>query len=198
MSVKASDNKPSGPQLKLNERQNGNDPATAKIVADAYRRFENELTRFVIHSFNMDSSDAQDLVHTAFEKFATYKELESVENPRAFLYRLVNNIATNNFRHGLVHTRYATQLQESSENIEANDEANPERLTQNRQTLNLIAEIIMEMPLRRREIVMLHRFEHLSYAEIGRRLKITEAAVRKHIKKALEEIVQGLKKRSGN
>ena len=54
--------------------------------------------------------------------------------------------------------------------------------------LEKISEQILKMPLKRRQILVMNRFEHLSYAEISRKIGITEAAVRKHIKRALQDI----------
>lgn len=160
------------------------------LVLSAYRQYREELCRFAARNYALLGAEVEDLIQTAFEKFATSPHLLSIENPRAFLYKLVNNMALNHFRHINVQQRFLADT--LSENLEgdASCDANPEHLAQHHESLATISQRILAMPEKRRQIVMMNRFEHLSYAEIGRRLGITEAAVRKHIKRAMQDIMQ--------
>lgn len=163
-----------------------------QCVFESYAQYESELTKFAARNFGIEFAEAQDVVHTAFEKFAGYKNVLEIENPRAYLYRLVNNIASNNFRHSTVHKKYVSKISDTDETSEGSEVGDPAVVNEHRQSLDLISELLLKMPVKRRRIVILNRFEHLSYAEIGRQLDISEAAVRKHIKKAMTEIREGM------
>lgn len=161
------------------------------FVLTAYRNYRTELERFLSRSYILDGAEIEDLIQSAFEKFATSPHLLSIENPRAFLYKLVNNLALNHFRHVNVKQRYENESNHESQESDAPAEVNPENIAQHHQQLEAISDCLLNMPEKRRQIVMMNRFEHLSYAEIGRRLGISEAAVRKHIKRALHDIMMG-------
>ena len=153
-----------------------------------YKKYCGELQRFAAKNYGLYQLEVEDLVHAAFEKFASHSQLTSIRNPRAFLYKLINNLALNNFRHANVKRDFANHIQECAENAAMAVSQDPEAIVQQRQSLEIISNVVLNMPVTRRRIVIMNRFEHLSYAEIGRQLGISEAAVRKHIKCALREI----------
>ncbi len=167
-------------------------PAEAHaFVLKAYSNYRTELERFLSRNYVLDGAEIEDLIQSAFEKFATSPHLLSIENPRAFLYKLVNNLALNHFRHANVKQRYENENNLEDQDGDVPGDTNPESIAQHHQQLEAISDCLRNMPEKRRQIVMMNRFEHLSYAEIGRRLGISEAAVRKHIKRALHDIMMG-------
>jgi RNA polymerase sigma factor (sigma-70 family) len=115
----------------------------------------------------------------------------SVENPRAFLYKACSNITIDIKRHNKVRHGYSAEVFELEE--EATDSIGPERANESRQRLSIIAQVMWAMPGRRRKLLMMSRFDGLSYAEIARQVGLSETVVRKHIAKALEDCRKALK-----
>jgi RNA polymerase sigma-70 factor (ECF subfamily) len=161
------------------------------FVMEVYIRHRQELCAYIISKFGVDASDAEDIVQSAFAKFAESEGVLSIENPRAFLYKACSNIAIDIKRHNKVRHGYSAEVFELEE--EATDSVGPERASESRQRLGIIAQVMWAMPTRRRQLLMMNRFDGLSYAEIARQVGLSETVVRKHIAKALEECRKALK-----
>ncbi|KKL56715.1 hypothetical protein LCGC14_2242670, partial [marine sediment metagenome] len=110
--------------------------------------------------------------------------------PRAFLYRSCSNIAIDQIRRRQVQLRYAQGVIDSEAN--STEELSPEREVESRQRLGIVSRAMSAMPGKRRKLLIMHRFDGLSYAEIARRVNLSESVVRKHISKALADCQKAL------
>jgi DNA-directed RNA polymerase specialized sigma24 family protein len=89
------------------------------------------------------------------------------------------------------------QLHAQNNGDRASDDLSPEFVLQEQELFRVVEETIRRMPMRRREFLLLHRAEGLSYAEIARRTGVSATAVKKHVALAvaacgvaLEAVVQ--------
>lgn len=156
-------------------------PQDPPSVQALYRQYRAELCRFLMHKHRLSSSEAEDVVQTAFSRLAA-GDTAALDNPRAFLYRMVVNLVIDQQRHNQVQDRY---LQSQTD-----DEAaapGPERTLAGQQRLGIIARAVWGMPKKRRQLLLMSRFDGLSFAEIARQVGLSETVVRKHINKALAE-----------
>jgi RNA polymerase sigma factor (sigma-70 family) len=157
---------------------NGRQPAE---IADTYLQYNEELCRGVIRKFSVSRTEAEDVVQSAFIRYT--ESGASVVNPRAFLYKTCSNIAIDQIRRGDVRSSYARSVAEIE--FESVGEIGPERQTEARQRLDIVSKALSAMPDKRRKLLMMSRFDGLSYAEIARQVNLSETVVRKHIAKAL-------------
>lgn len=162
-----------------------------RLLVDVYRQYRRELCAYITGKFGVDTSDAEDIVQSAFANFAELEGVLLVENPRAFLYRACSNIAIDQKRHGKVRQGYSETVLHTEE--EASDATGPERTNESRQRLGILAQVMWAMPGRRRQLLMMSRFDGLSYAEIARQVGLSETVVRKHIAKAIDDCHKALK-----
>jgi RNA polymerase sigma-70 factor (ECF subfamily) len=65
------------------------------------------------------------------------------------------------------------------------------------QLLTIAEQAIEAMPPRRREVLKLHRFEHLTYDEIAIRLSVSRSTVKKDLADAIAEVAEALARKSG-
>lgn len=129
--------------------------------------------------------DARDLVQEAFARLASMVSgSRPIERPEAF----VTTVATNALRDRARRAARRAQYLHSIEDREPVATEDPHRLSESRQALQAIERSLADMNLRRRRIFMLHRFERLTYAEIGRAIGMSEKGVKKQIAKALVEL----------
>jgi len=137
--------------------------------------------------------DAGDLVQEAFARLASMRpSARGVECPEA----LVTTVATNILKDRARSAARQALLQHAVVDGEAIAIGDPHRLTESRQALQAIESSLAKMNSRRRRIFMLHRFERLTYAEIGDAIGMSEKGVKKQIAKALVELRSAVEPRT--
>jgi RNA polymerase sigma factor (sigma-70 family) len=105
----------------------------------------------------------------------------SILNPRAYLLRMAVNIALNNLRS----QSRAVPRSEVDALLEVADPApGPEQTAEARSELEALRKIIAHMPQRRRDILLMVRWEGLSQKEVAERLGVTLPTVEHELKRA--------------
>lgn len=167
-----------------------------KALGDCYREHRAELCRYAVNKFGLAEAEAEDLVQSAFARFAPQFEALDIENVRAFLYRAVGNAAIDQLRRSQVRRGFAQQVQGDPER--EIDSLGPERVMAGRQLLDLIRRALWDMPNKRRRLLLMNRVDGLSYAEIARREGLSETVVKKHVAKALAACQAELRANGGD
>lgn len=168
----------------------GSPPAAtdvAGLLPELYRLYRAELVAFVRSRFGSGPPEPEDVAQQSFANFAAQGSRGTIVNPRAFLFRTAQNIAINDYKHQRVGRRFLEAAPQPQEICEARDDFNPEVVLIGKEQYSLLEQVIRGMPRRRREVLLLNRLEGLSYAEIARRLGISESVVRKHAAMAVRE-----------
>lgn len=160
--------------------------------ADLYGRFRQELVAFVRRSFGNGPPEPEDLVQQAYANFAVAASTQTVLNPQAFLRRTAHNLGLNAYKRQRRERRYFERTPDPKETCEARTDWDPEVVLLNREQYALVEDAVRAMPLRRRQLLLLNRIEGLSYAEIGRRMGVSESMVRKQVAQAVRECGQAL------
>lgn len=156
---------------------------TDMAIHDMYVEYRAELCKYVMKNVGVDKADAEDAVQTAFAKLSQI-DLGSIRNGRAFLYKSCRNIAVDVQRRAQVRQKHIDVVSDGNHDI---DELAPERIVDGEHELSVISQALWKMPQKRRRILILSRFDGLSYADIARREGLSETVVRKHISKALRD-----------
>jgi RNA polymerase sigma factor (sigma-70 family) len=71
-------------------------------------------------------------------------------------------------------------------------ELSPENVLLQAERFRIVAQALERMPLKRRRLVLLNRFEGLSYAQIGEQFGMSAENVRKHIERTLAQYLRAL------
>lgn len=157
----------------------GNDRSSLVRVLIAHYE---DLTRYLTRRMG-SSQCAGDVVHDTYLRLQGLSAVPPVDNPRAYLFRMADNIAIDRLRsQGREHRR-----QDGPAALEGRpcDAPDAEVALAQRQRLRLLSQAIDELSPRCREIFLMHRLDGLSHAEIASRLGISRSAVEKHIMRAL-------------
>jgi RNA polymerase sigma factor (sigma-70 family) len=163
-----------------------------KPLAELYGLYRAELIAFVRMRFGAGPPEPEDVVQQAFANFAALGRCDTIANPRAFLFRTAHNIAVNDLKHQRVGHRIFESSPQPQEFSEARDDFNPEVVLLGKEQYQMIEQVICDMPEKRRLILLLNRLEDLSYAEIARRMGLSESVVRKHAALAIRECAAAL------
>jgi RNA polymerase sigma factor (sigma-70 family) len=153
---------------------------TARI-ADLYQRHFTELVAFL--SRRVASRElATDLVQELFVRLLSRDDLVAgVEHDRGYLYSSVRHLATEATRS----PRWRECAAEPDLESEPEEAPPPDALIEDRQTIARLVKVVGRLPPRCREVFILHKFEHLSYAEVAERMGISVGSVEKHMSRAL-------------
>lgn len=131
------------------------------------------------YSFVMDRAAAEDIAQDVFWKLWRRPAwLPQPDNVRSYLLRLAKNESLNYLKHRGVEDRNKQKLIEALLFSETCNWSGDEEVRMRvRRCLDML-------PARQREVLTLHYFDGLKYAEIARRLGISADTVETHVKRA--------------
>lgn len=152
-------------------------------LAQLFERHYSELRFYIAKKFWWQSGEAEDLVQDTFHNVLRIDNLESIDNPRAYLFQTANNLALNRLRS----LKKMDDRVEVSE-VELFNEISPERIWMGNRNLNQLLEGLGALPEKYRKTFLLSRVENKSYREISEILGISESTVEKHIIRALKHL----------
>lgn len=108
---------------------------------------------------------------------------EEIANFRAYAFQSVRSVIIDLRRRDTARHRSAHSSLE--EGHHPSHSLTPERVLIGQEALDRFVVALEEMPVRTRDIFVLHRFEDMSYAAIADHMEISLSAVGKHMMKAL-------------
>jgi RNA polymerase sigma factor (sigma-70 family) len=125
---------------------------------------------------------ARDLTQEVYLRLARAGGDDAIDNPRAFLFQIASNLATD---HQRVQGRRSELLREAHHLLwEQEDEISPERQVLARDELAAIEAALKRLPERTRRIFYLNRFEGITQSDIAHQLGISRTSVEKHVRRA--------------
>jgi len=159
----------------------------SKRIAYLYYSHWGELTRFL--SRRVASNElAADLGQEMFLRMIERDiPVEDIRHPRGYLFRIAHNIAAEAWRS----PRWGSDA-DAVDDLSLGEDASPEALLEQRETIAILLEAIENLPPRCREVFLLHKYEGLSYGEIAEKLGIGRSAVEKSMMRALAACRQAL------
>lgn len=137
-------------------------------------------------------TDAEEMVQDLFVRLLRRADLLTLDNVDGYVFEAAANIARDRGRYELSrgggrHVDIDTLSAES-------EEPGAERIVAGRQRLTRMLAALDALPPRARTIVILRRFENLTYAQIAERLGISVSAVEKHMVRSMSALRQDLGK----
>nr|WP_298094747.1 sigma-70 family RNA polymerase sigma factor [uncultured Shinella sp.] len=133
-------------------------------IQKLFIRHAQELRRS-LRRRGLSDDNAADLTQDTFVRVMTASPMGTDENPRAYLFQVSRNLATDFERRA----RAAPFLAITDDIVEAVADPRPsvEKILYDRQRLLASQNALAELPERTRRAFVLHRLEGLSIAEIG-------------------------------
>jgi len=155
-----------------------------------FRQHHRELLTFAGQRFGPES--AEDLVQETYLRFLQHATPETINNPRAYLYKMAANLGADHFRHEQVRTRHA-----AIENINTNAYAllSPglDAEIDAQQQLQHCLSALEGLPEIYRHVFLLHRVDGMTHKEIGTALGLPHRTVERYCAKALAHCFAQLK-----
>jgi RNA polymerase sigma factor (sigma-70 family) len=164
---------------------NPNGAQLPSALEQIYREKRPTLTSFLKFRLGVQG-EAEDIAQAAFMQLWSRRHSLTHDNLTSLLFVTARNLATDALRR----RRRAPFVSAGSsgegahfENV-ADDVPSAERAAIARRDLSLIQELLQELPPKCREAFVSYRLHNQDYAEIARRMRITESMVRKYVRRA--------------
>ena len=146
-----------------------------------------ELLRYLVT--RMPGQDADDVAQECYLRIHRCEQLLTLENPKAFLFRIATNLLTDRARQRSRHTR-CQQLMGIPIGGDASEEApSPQPALEDSivaaEELQKVVEAIEVLPPKCRQAFLMQRLEGLSHEHIARVLHVSKSMVEKYIAKSL-------------
>jgi RNA polymerase sigma factor (sigma-70 family) len=152
-------------------------------IAGLFREHNAALLRFAAAKLGSEQ-EARDVAQEAYVRLLQLDRPETIGYLRAFLFKITANLAMDRLRA----RKRAPLPQTSSDEDLVAFELSPERQCAGQELVAILNAALAELPVKCREILILHRVEGLSRAEIAERMGLGERMVRLYMARALEHL----------
>jgi RNA polymerase sigma-70 factor (ECF subfamily) len=134
---------------------------------------------------------AEDLVSDILFEFHTKHLFNSISTSyRAYLFTSVRNRAYDYVKQEM---RHGNTVIENAMTISVNYSEQPDSITQFEELHHLIENTINAMPLKRKQVYVMHRYEGKKSKEIAEELNLSQRTIEAHIYKAIAQVHAALK-----
>lgn len=153
-----------------------------------YENHARELGNFARQRVGGD--EAADVVHDTYLRVLQYANQDVLENPRAYLYRVATNVATDR---GVALKAHNDRIEHEvdMDSLDSSIPA-PEAAIDARQRLQRCLAALDELPAIYRHVFLLHRIDGITQGEIASALDIPKRTVERYIANALEHCLKRL------
>jgi RNA polymerase sigma factor (sigma-70 family) len=163
-----------------------NEDTRKRSLLDAlYRKYSQALQKFLVRH-HVRREDVSDVVQETYCRVLKAGQLETIRDPKAFLFRVANNVRLNESKH-----RRAKVEDDAVdiERLEADDQKpSLYRDLKAQQELAIVRAALQELTPKCREVFVLNRFENLSYSQIAAELDLSVSMIEKHVSQALSHL----------
>lgn len=147
------------------------------------QQHHDELTGYLIQH-NHCPDIAADILQDAYLRLVNVKSDKKINNPRAFLYKIVSNLAID------YHRKHNRQQQRHADEAELDPLPDPtpslEQQVYSQEQIGFLKQAVAELPPKCRQVFIMHKFRHYPYSKIMQELNISESTVLKHMVKAMQ------------
>lgn len=159
-------------------------------IAAFYQQHQRELICYTTRITDCPDT-AEDIIQESFIILFRKEKQQPIDNPRAFLFRVAQNLAFDHLKHKKITDNYVlTQLPVLESTIEAHS---TEQVLTDSENINFVQQVIDELPPRCRDTFILNKIHEMSYGEVAQHTGISESGVEKHIMKGLRHCRNRLK-----
>lgn len=134
---------------------------------------------------------AAEALNETYLRLEGMSQIGPVRSPRAYLFRIALNIASDRRR---AEKRHLTADQVDRLLDVPDDRPDAARVVEDRSEISLLRRAIAELPERRRRVLMLSRIDGMPSREIAALLEVTVRTVETDLKQALEQCAERLKR----
>lgn len=157
-----------------------------KLLDKLFRRYNNELLAFATNQSNINI--AEDIVQESFLRLLQRSDFATLENPRAYLFKIASNLSKNIYDYDQVRRRYQPDKTIEIDEIAA-DIPTVESTIAAQQQIEYFLFVINQLPEMVQHAFILNKLDGLSYPEVAATLDISEKSVQRYVLKAWQHLM---------
>jgi RNA polymerase sigma factor (sigma-70 family) len=154
-----------------------------------FRQWRKPVRAWLKKNASVPYSDVDDLAQDVFLRVLRYSERTEVENPRGYLFRIAANTA--NAWRGRSRNR-APHEDCWLDELTVEDDDGPEKTIARRLTRERIEAVLKKLPPRRRQVLLLHVMDGMTYKQIAQHCNLSHRVVLRDMCRAYEYLRQHL------
>lgn len=157
-------------------------------LVQTFNEHQQALLSYISKRCN-DEHEAEDLLQDLYLKLNTISDDADVRYPKAYLYRMANNLAID-------YQRRKAKLIDTAESTvyEQADELTPDTHLEYQQKLDVVIDAMNELPEKTRIAFRMLRLEQRDKTEVAELMGVSTNMVEKHLRRAIEYCQVMLKK----
>jgi RNA polymerase sigma factor (sigma-70 family) len=155
---------------------------SASLVTEFYRQQHKSLVDFLYRKLG-SLQEAYDVAQQTYERLLSNDKTQLINNPRAFVFKVANNIAIDHLRQRKV--RGDGDIPALDDDSMVSHEPSPDEQVDYELTVAMVRTFISELPPKCRSAFLYYKFEERDYAEIAEILYVSESMVRKYVLRAM-------------
>lgn len=151
-----------------------------------FNRIYARLIKFALY-YIKNYQSAEDVVSDVFINFLKKRSsIGRIENVEAYFYTAVRNQSLKYIRKKKYQSALVTMA--SQEDYEIASDSRPDQVLMDKELYDIISKSVNTLPIQRRVIFEMVKYDHLKYKEVANILTISQKTVEKHISLALKII----------
>jgi len=135
-----------------------------------------------------DPQLAEDLLHDLYLKLQSIEPNTSVHYPKAYIYRMANNLIIDHQRRT---SKSPVVLDDCAEET---DTRSPEQTLIYQEQLKIVANALKDLPAKTQNVFQMQRVQEIEKQDVARKMGISVNMVEKHLRRAVEYCREQLKK----
>ena len=156
---------------------------SATDIAELMQKHRNELLRFLSQKVSC-SEAAMDIFQDTFIRYTGYTNKNKVENPKALIYKIAANLATDYLRNLSRRSKVLVERDECSEDVE-DSQPSVEQSVISDQQLDHLIDALAELAPKCRAVFVMLKLKQYSYAQVEKELGISQTMILKYLNRAL-------------
>lgn len=165
-------------------------PDTDPILLHYFSLYRQEIQRFLFRALACEQT-TNDLLQDIYLRLVSYKQDQAIHNPRAFIYRIANNLALDHLRS---QGRQRLQIDEDAADevdlLSASPADSPDRILEHQQQLHILYRAINQLTPQCKDVFIRSRFQGQTHEQIASELGKSRSWVEKNIVMALRHCQQ--------
>lgn len=157
--------------------------ASGQLIVESYQKYFHSIRLFAYQRIN-NWETAEDLVLDVFLRLIDYKQMLRPETVKCFIYTIASNLITDYLRVHYRKQEYTTYIYDSAASFTNEVES---RIVAD-DLLGLERTKLRMLPMQRRRVYVMSRFEEKTIAEISVELCLSARTVENHLRISRKEI----------